>query len=394
MKSLETLGNFQQLAGLGAPGLKHPAIGRAPAGGCVRDRRPLGHVVVGAPGDEEGPWLMPQGGGRDYPVLRKRALLAEFRTLASLVGEAWKTGSWPRAKHARRPGGPLPPPGPGAQGRWTEAEEAIRVFASEYGPLREPGTYWVTARLSVRPEVESWAEPVPLWVNELRQAQPLFDLWGLIVARRSPDILTSSRADGRLQEWFTSGFKERPSRAGTAGARGGTVVRRFTRDQERHPWAWSSGVGWFRLPESYGLLEFPEFEIDRGLTRRFRPGDLASLANYFLSVLVDWHLERQVDVRVLPLQRNALWYFPRDLLAAIYMQFAFELGGAADGRPRWCRKPGCINPVIGTGQRRYCSPEHARDAQSARWYDEHKAEKLAAMAAARENRRKEREQAR
>lgn len=256
-------------------------------------------------GEEPGPWLVARGDDREYSLNREAGLLRAFRLLA---------------KHP--------------------SDDGIVTFASKYGGLWSPRTYMLSSRLEAsfddRGRVyrlpDSWGEPLRLWWRELYTAQAFFALDDEIVAANRDDSQSWKAFEG-LSSWVLWRDDE-------------LVVRR---------------------PDNFENADLPLLRVTRQeATERFGDGDLLGPANYFLASRVNAKLSGQVDLRILPFHGNHVRYFPRDLLAAIYVQFALRLASASD-RQRECANPYCSNVVIGRRQRKYCSDACSARARQTRW---------------------------
>jgi hypothetical protein len=237
------------------------------------------HSFLEPEGESAGPWLVTaspqeQTWIRRYPVLKRPKLLDAFFDLSQ---------------------GPSP--------------DAILQFANRWGCLGEEDSMaGATGRLVS-------AEPLGRWISELLHFRHLYETWQAIVVRDVEHAYPNDevRRAGRL-------LADRIHWSADASR----VV--YEADVEFPP----GSLPFAHMPrhQTHELIAGLGIRNTEHLLANWRPRDAVEPARYYVHKKVNDRLAGNVNLAVLPLLDGRMRFFPKNLLAAVYVHFAFRLAGA------------------------------------------------------------------
>ena len=239
-----------------------------------------------------GPWLVTaapqeQTWIRRYPVLKRSKLLGDFYSLS------------------------LSP-----------SPDAILKFANRWGWLGEQDAMFRPTGRVVG------AEPLHKWVKALLEFRHPYEAWQAV---ETIDFEHAQSADqvGRARRLLASRV------SWTEDLQGVRYNAEITFSPDSLPFAYmplSARSEWIEPPRRPG---------EDGLLARWRPKDTVEPARYYVYKTVNAFMEGKVNLAVLPFLDRQMHFFPRNLLAAVYVHFAFSLVGAGPQQRtcEFCREP-------------------------------------------------------
>ena len=252
-----------------------------PEDGFVWDDR-VREMLDSAP-PETGPWLRMKRTDeeaivRRYPVLKRPQLLAHFLHVTM-----------------------------------EPSMDRIRRFVDQWG--------WLGRSVAVVPAHGSGlvqnAEPLNVWWHELLKFRVLYETWKAVQVIDQSDANSIARVQ---QAW-------RLLKGRIAWRHDKTSVA-YRAEIEFTEGAFSTPQGWMPSYSTHEAIAMAGVREGDSLLARWTPGDVLEPARYYVHKGVNDSLKGNVNLAVLPFLQGRMRFFPNDLVAAIYVHFAFELAGA------------------------------------------------------------------
>jgi hypothetical protein len=240
-----------------------------------RDDLELSDYDQGTP--DSGPWLVAEGDyEKRYGVVRKRALFDD----AVRVGKA-------------------------------PTMDAIERFASKYGLLGQDYERWVRP---IGGGTVTRATSLHTWQTEMQTVAALWALWQGVRVGRAGWLADFVRWTGPGQQ------RAGPVSITISVLEVGAAPRRAIYTRQRL----KKKIGPFFTRQTVRTLA-REVHDPSELLHIWKPGAILEPMKYYIHERVNDALDGKVNMAVMPLLGSVVRYVPANLLAAVYMQFAFRL---------------------------------------------------------------------